>query len=261
MNRKLGINVDCIKNDKLWQNLYVIKDAGFESFFAQDYDDETLTNLSKVADELGLDFEFIHGPWRGINSLWTADEDPELYFEILECIRQAHKYGVGGIILHVSSGYTPPEICDKGLKRYDAIINLAKELGVKVAFENLRKVGNVIYLMDRYSNEDNVVFCYDFGHAFCYTDKRTPWLDLIGNKTVYTHIHDNFGKTGEENEDLHLLPFEGLIDYQSIIDKLDEYDYKGSLMLEVFDINNEKKGKDFIFEAYKRLKKINDMSK
>jgi hypothetical protein len=38
---------------------------------------------------------------------------------------------------------------------------------------------------------------------------------------VYTHIHDNFGKTGEENEDLHLLPFEGLIDYQSIIDNKD----------------------------------------
>ena len=179
MDRKLGFYVNCINSAKPWETLRVGKSLGFQTFFTTDYDDETLSKLKNTADELDMQFEFIHAPWGDINDMWTADEDPEIFNGIEKCIRQASKYGADGIIIHVSSGYHPPKICDKGLKRYDRLIALAKELGVNVAFENLRKIGNVAYMMERYEDEPHVGFCYDTGHAHCYTEKSIPWLDLF----------------------------------------------------------------------------------
>lgn len=261
MDRKLGLYLGCIKTDKQWETLRVANSIGFKSFFTGLYDDQSLEMLKSTADELGMEFEFIHSPWNGINDMWTADTDPEIYFEIKKTIAQAKKYGAGGIIIHVSSGYYPPQICDKGLDRYDRLVAYAKECGVNIAFENLRKIGNVAYMMQRYEKESHVGFCFDTGHAYCYTEKRIPWLEIFGDKLMYTHFHDNYGKTGENVEDKHLLPFEGIIDYQSIIDKLDEYDYKGSIMLESIDENSAFKGEDFIKEAFERATKINSMSK
>ena len=256
MIRKIGINADCIKTENLWENLKTVKDAGFDCFFTLTYDDQTICKVADTAKVLGLDYEFIHAPWKDINDMWTSENDPGIFFEMENCIKIAKKYGIGGVIIHASSGYHPPEVCDRGLCRYDRLVAFAKSLDIKIAFENLRKIGNLCCLIDRYEEEEHVGFCYDFGHAHCYMEKDVPWMDLFGRKTLYTHIHDNFGKTGVENEDIHVLPFEGNIDYKRIMTKLDEYEYKGSIMLEVSDVNSQYKGKDLIYEAYKRAIKL-----
>lgn len=256
MKRKLGIVIDFIENYTPCETLKMIKKYGFETFFTGLYDDESLSQISKTAKELDLEFEFIHAPWDYINDMWTADEDPEIFKKIEECILQASKYGVGGVIVHVSSGYYPPKVCDKGFDRYDRLVSLAKEKGVKIGFENLRTIGHLTCVIERYVNEDHVGFCFDSGHSYCYTEKPIPWLDLYGKKTIYTHIHDNMGKTTYTKEDKHLLPFEGIIDFKYIMDKLNEYDYKGSIMIESLEALSQYKGEEFIKEAYIRGQKL-----
>lgn len=58
-----------------------------------------------------------------------------------------------------------------------------------------------------------------------------------------THIHDNFGQkdphTVTWDDDLHLLPFEGNIDYESVAERLRKTGYRGSITLEVFKKPNE----------------------
>jgi sugar phosphate isomerase/epimerase len=101
-------------------------------------------------------------------------------------------------------------------------------------------VGNLAYFADRYESMEYVRFCYDFGHEHCYT-KFVCWMDIFRCKLAATHIHDNLGR-GEEavgDPDLHLLPFEGNMDYARIMRKLDEYGYAGSLVLEVGNNRHE----------------------
>ncbi len=266
LQRNLGINVDCTQKLSELETLSLLKQTGFDCFFTEKIDLPTVSALKNKAEALGLDFEFIHAPYEGINNLWlTGEAYLSTYQKIQQTIDSASENGVKTIILHVSSTWNPPHVNDLGFSRYDALVEYAQKKNVRIAFENLRKVGNLACLMDRYERVENVGFCLDIGHEHCYT-KTVPFMDLFGERLLCTHIHDNFGKPNDPNAngDLHLLPFDGNIDYQKMIRKLDEYAYKGSLMLEVFDVQSPSylamPPESFIQTAFDRIKKISKMS-
>ena len=165
MNRKLGINIDCLVGVEEIDALDLVKAAGFETFFTNSYTNDIVAPLKKKADALGLTFEFIHAPYRNINELWV---DGTGYLEVMEYMKEsidsAADNGIGMVITHVSSGWNPPPVNDLGLSRYDELVRYAKERGVILAFENLRLLGNLACLVDRYEKEDNVFYCFDCGH-------------------------------------------------------------------------------------------------
>ena len=262
MKRQLGITCDCITQNSPLDNLDIIKDTGFDCFFTEHDDMKTVSEIREKADKLALDFEFIHAPFSGCNKMWqTGEEYLPLFNSIKSCIDSASANKVRTIILHVSSGWTPPPVNDLGLSRFDELVAYAADKNVNVAFENLRKLGNLACLMDRYESTKNVGFCLDCGHEHCYTE-TVPFMDLFGKRLLCTHIHDNFGRTKNANswDDLHYLPFDGEIDYAKLIRKLDEYAYQGSLMLEVFNDRKqeyaEMSAEAFIQTAFQRIKKI-----
>lgn len=266
MKRKLGINVDCLPSHSELETLEMAHALGFESFFVNDRPMEVISALKKRADELGMDFEFIHAPFRGINDMWMPGMD---YLTIMNGIKHsidcAAACGIRSVITHVSTGWTPPHVNDLGFERYDHLVLYAKEKGVTLAFENLRMLGNLAVLTDRYEKMDNVMYCYDCGHEHCFT-KTVCWMDIFKDRTICTHIHDNPGRPDDnktDSFDWHLLPFDGSVDYVRMMRKLDEYNYEGSLMLEV---GYKSRGmylhmteEDFLKEAYNRIKKISEM--
>ena len=122
-------------------------------------------------------------------------------------------------------------------------------------------VGNVAYFVDHYRDRENVGFCFDAGHEHCNT-KTVSWLDIFCERTVATHIHDNFSR-GEEKVggiDLHRLPFDGTYNYEAMMRRLDKYSYSGTLMLEVFMFRSEEYEKmtveQFLALAYEKAKKL-----
>lgn len=265
MERKLGINANCLHDLTELEALPLIKEAGFENFFTGAYRREDVAVLKETADKLDLTYEFIHAPFRGINEMWMPGMGYlTMYNAMKESIDAAALYQIPYVITHVSSGWTPPEITDMGLARYDDLVIYAKEKGVIVAFENLRMVGNLSYFSDRYAGMDNVRFCFDVGHENCYT-KTVKWLDIFTNRVCCTHIHDNMGrplydKTGDP--DTHLLPFDGNCDYAEMMRKLDFYGYTGSLTLEVgqhVPAYQKLSPKEFLATCYERLTKIAKM--
>ena len=154
-----------------------------------------------------------------------------------ESIDSATENGIPMVITHVSSGWNPPQVNDLGLSRYDEIVLYAKERGITVAFENLRLVGNLACLVDRYEKMDNVKYCFDCGHEHCYT-KTIKWMDIFTTKTCCTHIHDNMGRPFDDkvnDYDAHLLPFDGTYDYEQMSHE------------------------DFLATCYERIKKISMM--
>ena len=266
MKRKLGINVESLRGTHYTEALPLIKKAGFDSFFTSARNLETVRDMKRIGDELGLTLEFLHAPFGGINNMWVPGMDYlTIYNGMKESILTAAELGVPYVIMHVSSGWNPPEITDLGLARYDSLVELAIEKGVVLAFENLRKVGILSYLLDRYRNIDNVRFCYDAGHEHCYT-KHVRWMDIFQNKMVATHIHDNMSRPDYDESfdpDIHLLPFDGTCDYERMMRDLDKFGFEGALCLEVNNVvkpeYKEWTKEEFLDTCYERIKKISEM--
>ncbi len=262
MKRKLGINADCIKGGDICETLKKIKALGFDCFFVNGYDVD-FASCKRLSDELGLTFEFIHAPFRGINEMWLeGDEYKDLYDKICQSIDAAAACSVPVVITHLSSGWQPPAVSELGLSRFDALVEFAEQRGVILAFENLRNYENLMVIMERYKDRENVRFCYDCGHEYCYTH-GVDWIKIFGEKLICTHIHDNFGYDRSCDPDIHILPFDGTLDYADMMRRLDKVGYDGSLMLEVFNSSKpeymELDEDEFLKECAERITKISKM--
>ena len=69
---------------------------------------------------------------------------------------------------------------------------MAKERGVKVAFENTEGEEYLEALMDNFKDDDTVGFCWDTGHEMCYNHSQ-DMLAKYGDRLIATHINDNLG--------------------------------------------------------------------
>ena len=262
MKRKLGMNVSAVSGQDPLDMLDLIKKLGFETYFLDACTKETAKAVKEKGDALGLTCEFIHAPFKGINNMWLPGmEYLTVYNAMKYSIDAAAENNIPAVIIHLSSGWKSPQVCDLGLERFDSLVFYAAERGVTLAFENLRKVGNLACIVDRYEKFDNVRFCYDCGHEYGYTE-TVCWMDIFRKKCICTHIHDNLGRGEIEDADpdLHYLPFDGTLDYKKMIAKLDEHGYEGSLMLEVFNTTKpeyqELTPEEFVTTCYERLQKI-----
>lgn len=260
MERKIGILASCINGCTEIETLQRIKDNGFDSFFSSEKNTkmEYVAALKNEAIKLGLDYEFIHGPFKGINDMWTSAEEPAIFNAFKSAIDAASNAGVKVVVAHVSSSFYPPQISHLGIARFDAWVEYAEKKGVIIALENLRRLGNFAYLMDRYEDNPYVKYCYDSGHEHCYT-VRVPFLPIYGDRLICTHLHDNFGqdRTSVDGGDSHLLPFDGNIDFDEVMCNLAKSGYQGSLMLEVFSsIYPNMTADEFMKTAYERAQKM-----
>ena len=268
MKRKLGINIDCLGGgfDES-VTLEIASKTGFEVFTTSKREIGVMSAIKEKAVALGMEFPFLHSPYKGINDMWLEGEAYRNIFDgIIESIDVAAACDVGAVIVHVSSGWQAPPVNDLGLSRYDALVEYAAKKGVTLAFENLRMVGNLAYFVDRYEHNDNVRFCYDCGHEHCYT-KTVGWIDIFTNKIIATHIHDNLSRPfGDKSTDpdSHWLPFDGTFDYHRMMRKLDKYGYAGPLVLEVYRKAREDyknlSPEEFIATSYDRIKRISELN-
>ena len=260
MERKLGIQSSNLLARPEIENLHALKDHGFESFFTGTIDVKEVCKLKNEADKLGLHFDHVHAPFMGINELWgpgLSFVQYDLMKRIKQTIDAAYESGVNRIVLHVQGGPSTPRLCDIGFARFDEIITYALDRGVYVAIENLRRLGPVACLMERYERFKEVGFCYDTGHEICYTS-GIHFLDCFGSRLLSTHIHDNHGI---KDEDEHLLPFDGIFDYQDMMNRINACGYDQVLSLEVCKGSRYKDMTDdqFLDTAYERILKISKM--
>ena len=275
MKRKLGIPSGCVRGYTEAGAIRLIREAGFDCVFTGYISVKEVGAIKNECEKQGIELEFLHAPFRVTgnggstvycNEFWRSDLTYlPLCNDIIECIDTAGEVGVDTVMMHVSGGWYAPPITEKGLSRFDAVVEHALRRGVRLGFENTRNIGNLAAIMERYENLPEVGFCYDCGHEHCYTE-NVRFLDLFGRRTFCTHIHDNLGKDKTDpllDADYHWLPFEGDIDYREMIDLMDRYDYRGSLMLEVYQYGRfaELRAEEFLAICYERIKRIGDLSK
>lgn len=228
--RKLGINCPMrFKEIDAIGSVSLIRNAGFDSVFSEYVSDEYCGRLADEIDRAGMSYETIHAPFGNINSIWRSGEEGDNIIKTLKgCLDTCEHYGVPTLIVHLSSGDDAPCVNDIGHARFDRLVEYAGRVGVKIAFENQRKLANIAFAFEVYEKCPQVGFCWDTGHEACFAGGR-EYMPLFGSRLIALHIHDNMM---EHNEDLHLLPFDGMLNFHHIAEQIKKSGYTGTLMLE-----------------------------
>ncbi|MBQ8882762.1 MAG: sugar phosphate isomerase/epimerase [Clostridia bacterium] len=260
----------------LEERVDLTKNAGFDGFFVGYRSDEQIKELRRLADEKDMFFQSIHARFHKSNMVWYEDErGDEGIQEVYDAVSAASKYGVDLVVAHSYIGfYTGEKPTKAGLDRIKKVLDYAKELNIKIAYENIEGEEFLDAIMDAfYKDYDNLGFCWDSGHEQCYNYSK-DMLAKYGAKVFGTHLNDNLGVKDFNGkmfwyDDLHLLPFDGVIDWKDAMERLAKTGFDGPLTFELktkhIDDRHENdkycalKKEEYLAEAYTRACKLGFM--
>ena len=187
---------------------------------------ETLP-LAKAARECGLDLQYLHAPFSKAAAMWGADEEKAAVAvaEVAIPLEDAARMEIPYLVVHTWIGfdYTFGET-KYGFERYGKLVDRAAALGVKIAFENTEGDEYLFALMEHFAGNETVGFCWDSGHELCYNHSRDLLADF-GDRLMVTHLNDNLGISRFDGntfwtDDLHLLPYDGISDWDYNVARL-----------------------------------------
>ena len=265
--QKLGINIDSFEdfkettfNTDFKDRVKIIADLGFEAIFSDLTFQKNPTEIAEQCARLGLEYQFLHSYFKNANNIWLKNLKGDETLEILcSNVDSCNEANVPILVVHVSSGFTPPPLSKVGKERWERLVEYAANKNVKIAFENLRVPRFLKWAMNHFKDADNVGFCWDTGHENCFTND-IEYMSLYGDRLLCTHIHDNNKELGR---DLHLIPFDGKIDFNKVAFHLKNSNFSGPLMLEIFSKNEiyDNIGTlDFYTKAYNAIEKIRQIT-
>ena len=251
---KIGINVDAIGGISQEDYIKIMKAQGFSATFSGTRDEAYHAELANDLAKHGIEYETIHAPFDGINAMWS-DDGETMYKRLCHTVDMCALTGADIAVVHLSSGVNAPSLNDNGMARYTSLVEYADRKGVRIAFENQRKIANLSWALETFGVGSNVGFCWDCGHEACFTPGREymPWF---ADRLICTHIHDN---TAVYNSDDHMLPFDGKIDFERVAAHIRSSGFDGTLMLEVFAKHQVYHGiiaEEFIVKASNAAKKL-----
>ena len=220
----LGFSLQAKYDCSLTQAVEMLCDVGFSAISPVWSPELPLEDLTACVARLGMTIPSVHAPHRGQPILWDPS-DPmrsSIQKQFLDCIDTCARFSVPMAVLHgwQGLGYTFPET-PLDFSAFDRIVDYAEERNVSIAFENLEGEEYLAALLDRYRDRSHVGYCWDSGHDHCYPH-TLDFLKTFGHRLIMTHIHDNFGTRGVPTtlDDLHLLPGDGNIHWESNIARL-----------------------------------------
>jgi len=239
-----------LPGDKLYK---LIRNAGFEAttlwWGNKNHDD--YEQHPQLARDAGLVIEHIHSPYTGANNLWLDNQSGEDEFQLqLSCVEACANHEIPTMVMHLSGGDAPPHYNELGLARIRRLVDLAERIGVNIALENLRKPPYLAYVLENIFSP-RLGFCYDSGHHLLYA-KSEDLLAKHGARIMAMHLHDNDGSA-----DQHLLPFDGMVEWEVIMPALAKTKYAGAISLEVGNSGyTELSPEEFLQVAYERAQKL-----
>jgi len=227
-----------------------------EEYYTEIHKKEFYIEIRKRAEEKKVIFNQSHAPFISFGG--REEEKCAANFErVVGAMRNASYLGVKNIVVHpyqylkYSEEGNPERLFEYNMKFYKSLIPYCEEFGIRVALENVwqyqkpgwNKIGpsvcgrpeEFISYLDELNNEC-FTGCLDVGHATLVCEDVAEFIEKLGNKRLGAlHIHDVDGI-----EDLHTLPFFGIIDWDKVTRALAKIDYKGDF---TFEADNFYKGK------------------
>ena len=213
-----------------------IKKAGWDGVFTDWCEEDGNRAFRAAVDREGLIYQSVHAPFKYCGKMWEEGEEGEAEVERqIRCLRDCAAVGVDLVVMHTIIGFdkfTPNQL---GVERFGKIFEAAEKYGVTVALENTEGEIYLETLMKAFDGHPSLGFCIDTGHEMCYNDSRDI-ITKYGKHLVATHINDNMKVTGEKitwHDDSHLLPFDGLADWEGVARRLKAVGYEGPLTFEL----------------------------
>ena len=206
---------------------YKIRSAGFGSVLLWWDDSEKGTRGERAASarKNGLVIENAHASTADLNSIWLDGDGDRVIEELMRELYDCAKYEIGTMVVHLTKGDNPPGINTLGMSRIERLIKLSDDLGVKLAFENMRVLTHIKYILENYPSP-LIGMCYDSGHEHFWTP-GIDWLSLYGDRVFAIHLHDNFGDCDE-----HMIPYDGTADWDRIAKGVASSAYSGTITVE-----------------------------
>ena len=273
----LCLNTSLAYDISLTEQVRMLKDTGFNGFFTPWNPDKfTLGEMRSLADSIGMLYQSVHGPTKGVADIWEpgAIGDAALR-QLLLCAEDCGRNGVPIMVSHTYRTFVYREPSREGLDRYRRLADACGENGVMLALENTEGKYQLRALMDAMGNHEAVGFCWDCGHEMCY-DHGEDVLGQYGEHLLCTHLNDNLGVRDFDGvigalDDLHLLPFDGIGDWENIVHRLNDWHYDGPLTFELKKVNHPSRHETdgyvlmtmerFFAEAYMRACRVAALKK
>lgn len=271
--QKLGISVYNNYKIPTTEVIKLVKQIGFDAISPEWENDEKLNAIVCIAKEQNMEIQSLHAPYGGAANMWEANKEvsTKSLNELLLPLEACKKYSIPIMVVHTWIGFDNiPAPTKEGLENFSILVNKATEYGVKIAFENTEGLDHLEALLEHFKDNDTVGFCWDSGHEMCYNHSK-DLLAKFGNKLIMTHINDNLGISRYDGtiywtDDLHLLPYDGVANWDYNVERL-----KKSNRLDIlnFELNIRPKPnryenvmyekmsyEEYFTEAYKRACKI-----
>ncbi len=226
-----------LKNAVKW-----IYDAGFRYLdhsvpFYLDNWKEIVKEETKMIEDAGLTVHQTHFP---MNRYGRWGKNHKLYGE--RCMEAASMMGVKYVAIHGDEfdfenlTYSPDAALSYNYDYFLPFVKDAEKRNVKLAFETVfadwdrprfsADPEELLKLIHCFCS-DNVVCCWDFGHANVhFPDTAADWILKFGSLIECTHVHDNCGI------DAHQIPFTGDIDWKKTMDAFKKIGYSGVFSIE-----------------------------
>lgn len=224
------------------ESIYCKSDEEIVAFFSE---------LRAYAESLGLKICQTHGRFKGLLN------DPAIDTITLENIRRdllaTSALGAPACVIHTIAtphiGPQPDELMYKlNLDLFTSIIPYAKEYGIKVATETFGDAetyqmcdffGNIEHFVKGFEDvcavedfKDHFTICMDTGHsnkAVLYDQPSSAdVIRRLGKNITVLHLNDN-----NKYNDQHKIPMTGDLDWNDIMDALEEIGYDGYYNMEV----------------------------
>lgn len=231
-------------------------EAGFEAIDYSMYTNEGVVfsaggrvvtgQMRRLAAGYGVTFNQAHAPFTRFKIGAENDSyNRGLYYSVLRSIEVASELGAPTIIVH------PAVICphlsaddrfEMNMEFYSKLLPRAKNLGVKIAIENMwgrhkdnperivKSVCSDAAELIRYvdgMDDPYITACLDIGHAGLVGETADGMIRSLGKRLTSIHIHDN-----DFIKDKHSMPFVGGVNFDAVTRALAAVGYEGDITLE-----------------------------
>jgi len=193
---------------------------------------ENVKDYINVKEKTGLYF-LCHGPREGnpnnIDSL-KRDYLPHV-LEILE-VMPILDMSLLTLHLWVDQRFVKTEVIDFKIELLQKIISKAREKNILICLENLSE--NWHDLKVAIDKLPLLNLTLDVGHGLLLRKENTSFtiIKKYPERIKHIHLHDNLGGNTPE-DDLHLPPGKGIVDFKNIFNSLRTIGYRGTATLEL----------------------------
>lgn len=250
------------------EQIRLFRDAGFEGVSAEYDDGFDIREFAHQTRDNNLVFQSIHAPFTKMADVWHGDEDAAKVAidELCGCLRLCIDNEVPVMVAHAFIGFDDHIPTAVGLERLSRLVRCAEGSGTRIAFENTEGLEYLDAVMSTFTDRKTVGFCWDSGHELCY-NYGVDLLQRYAGRLIATHLNDNLGISFADGhifwtDDLHLLPYDGIADWDDIVHRLHREKFDGILTFELSPLSkpnrhdNDKYAaislEQYIAEAYAR---------